>query len=101
MGYELNRAFMETDMSDVYAAVRVPTVVLYRDTPLALAESLGAAARIPGARKACVSGHDYWGVFLSPEVADEIEHLVAGETTPLVPESVLTTVFFTDIVGSS
>jgi class 3 adenylate cyclase/pimeloyl-ACP methyl ester carboxylesterase len=101
MGYELNRAFMETDMSDVYAAVRVPTVVLYRDTPLASAESLGAAARIPGARKACVSGHDYWGVFLSPEVADEIEHLVAGDTTPLVPESVLTTVLFTDIVGSS
>jgi hypothetical protein len=32
MGYELNRAFAETDLRDVYAAVRVPTVVLYRDT---------------------------------------------------------------------
>jgi class 3 adenylate cyclase/pimeloyl-ACP methyl ester carboxylesterase len=101
MGFELNRAFQETDMTEVYAAVRVPTVVLYRDTPMALAESLGAAARIPGARKVCVSGHDYWGVFLSHEVVDEIEHLVAGKAAPLVPESILTTVLFTDIVGSS
>jgi class 3 adenylate cyclase len=101
MGYELNRAFMETDMSDVYAAVRVPAMVLYRDTPLAMPESLAAADLIPGSRKVCVSGHDYWGVFLSPEVADEIEQLVAGEAAPAVPESVLTTVMFTDIVGSS
>ncbi len=101
MGYELNRAFMETDMSEVYAAVRVPTVVLYRNTPLAMPEALGAAARIPGGRSVCVSGHDYWGVFLSPEVVDEVEQLVAGGAAPLVPESVLTTVLFTDIVGSS
>jgi class 3 adenylate cyclase/pimeloyl-ACP methyl ester carboxylesterase len=101
MGYELNRAFMETDMGEVYTAVRVPTVVLYRDTPLASVEALGAAARIPDARAACVSGHDYWGIFLSPDVAEEIEQLVAGNPTPLVPESVLTTVLFTDIVGSS
>jgi class 3 adenylate cyclase/pimeloyl-ACP methyl ester carboxylesterase len=101
MGYELNRAFMETDMSEVYAAVRVPTVVLYRDTPEASVEALGAAARIPGARSACVSGHDYWGIFLSPDVADEIESLAAGNPAPIVPESVLTTLLFTDIVGSS
>ena len=101
MGYELNRAFMETDMADVYAAVRVPTVVLYRDTPLASVESAAAAAAIPGASKVCVSGRDYWGVFLSPDIVDEIELLVAGEPTPLIPESVLTTLLFTDIVDSS
>jgi len=101
MGYELNRAFMETDMGEVYTAVRVPTVVLYRDTPLASVEALGVAARIPDARAVCVSGHDYWGIFLSPDVAGEIEQLVAGNPAPLVPESVLTTVLFTDIVGSS
>lgn len=102
MGYELNRAFMETDMGEVYTAVRVPTVVLYRDTPLASVEALGAAARIPAARAVCVSGHDYWGIFLSPDdVAEEIEQLVVGNPTPLVPESVLTTVLFTDIVQST
>jgi class 3 adenylate cyclase len=48
-----------------------------------------------------VSGRDYWGVFLSPDIVDEIELLVAGEPTPLIPESVLTTLLFTDIVDSS
>ncbi len=101
MGYELNRAFMETDMTDVYAAVRVPALVLYRDTAAAVTEAVAAAARIPNASKVCVSGHDYWGVFLSPEVADEIERLVSGDEAPEIPESVLTTLWFTDIVGST
>jgi len=101
MGYELNRAFAQTDLRDVYAAVRVPTLVLYRDTPLAADESLAVAAQIPSARAMRVSGTDYWGVFLSFDIADELEHLVAGEAAPTVPDSVLTTVLFTDIVGSS
>jgi class 3 adenylate cyclase/pimeloyl-ACP methyl ester carboxylesterase len=101
MGYELNRAFAQTDLRDVYASVRVPTLVLYRDTPLAVEESLAVAARVPGARAMRVSGSDYWGVFLSLDIADEIEHLVAGEVAPTVPESVLTTILFTDIVQSS
>ena len=40
-------------------------------------------------------------IFLSPEIADEIERFVAGEEAPAVPESVLATVVFTDIVGST
>jgi class 3 adenylate cyclase len=104
MAYELNRAFLETDLSDVYAAVRVPTLVLYRETPNVpetAEESRTVADQIPGARLMRVSGGDYWGVFLSLDTADELERFVAGETAPLVPESVLTTVLFTDIVGSS
>jgi class 3 adenylate cyclase/pimeloyl-ACP methyl ester carboxylesterase len=101
MGYELNRAFMQTDMADVYTALRVPTLVLYRDTPFASVEAIGVADRIPGARKTCVSGLDYWGVFLSPEIVDELELLAAGSAGPLVPDTILSTVLFTDIVGSS
>ena len=104
MGYELNRAFFQTDLSDVYAAVRVPTLVLYRETPKVpenTEESLGVARRIPGARAMRVSGDDYWGVFLSLDIADELERLAAGEAVPAVPESVLTTLLFTDIVGST
>ena len=48
-----------------------------------------------------MSGTDYWGVFLSPEVAEEIELLAAGSSTPPVPETILSTLLFTDIVGSS
>ncbi len=48
-----------------------------------------------------VSGNDYFGVFLSLDIADEIERLVAGEEPSSVPTSVLTTVMFTDLVGST
>ena len=103
MGYELNRAFAETDLSEVYAAVRVPTLVLYRILPASAdaEESRAVAAVIPQARAMRVSGSDYWGVFLSPEIVDELERLAAGEAAPAIPESVLTTLLFTDIVGSS
>ena len=101
MGYELNRAMMQTDLRDVYSAIHVPTVVLYRDIPVTSDESLAVAGHIPNARAMRVSGSDYWGVFLSPDIADELEHLVAGEVAPAVPESILTTILFTDIVGST
>jgi class 3 adenylate cyclase len=101
MGYELNRAFEETDLRDVYAVVRVPTLVLYRDTPLAVKESLAVAAEIPGARAMRVSGIDYWGMFTSFDIVDELERFLGGETAPAVPESVLTTLLFTDIVDST
>jgi hypothetical protein len=88
-----DRAFLETDLSDVYAAVRVPTLVLYRETPNVpetAEESRTVAHQIPGARLMRVSGGDYyWGVFLSLDAADELERFVGGETAPVVPESVL------------
>jgi len=101
MAYELNRAFDETDLRDVYAVVRVPTLVLYRDNHLAVAESLAVAAEIPGARAMRVSGTDYWGLFTSFDVADELERFLGGESAPTVPDSVLTTLLFTDIVNST
>jgi class 3 adenylate cyclase/pimeloyl-ACP methyl ester carboxylesterase len=102
MAYELNRAFVETDLRDVYGAVRVPTLVLYREVEIAADESRAVADVIPDAQAIRVPGTDYWGVFLSPDdIADELERFAAGEEAPVVPESVLTTVLFTDIVGSS
>jgi class 3 adenylate cyclase len=48
-----------------------------------------------------VSGYDYFGIFLSPDAVDELERFVAGEEAPFIPDSVLTTVMFTDLVGST
>lgn len=103
VAYALNRAFAETDLSDVLPAVRVPTLVLYRSIPLyaAAAQALDVAARIPSARAMRVSGNDYFGIFLSLDIVDELERFVAGEEAPFVPESVLTTVMFTDLVAST
>ncbi len=102
IAYALNRAFFETDLRDVLPAVRVPTLVLYRQGRLGEEDAaLDVAARIPAARAMRVSGDDHFGIFLSLDIADEIERFVAGEESPFVPESVLATVMFTDLVGST
>jgi class 3 adenylate cyclase len=102
VAYALNRAFSETDLAEVLPAVRVPTLVLYRRAPFdAERDALDVAARIPTARAMRVSGSDYLEPFLSLDIADEIERFVAGEEKAAVPESVLTTVMFTDLVGST
>jgi class 3 adenylate cyclase len=59
------------------------------------------AEQIPSARALRISGDDMFEVDLSLEVPDEIERFVAGEQLPVVPESVLATILFTDIVGST
>jgi class 3 adenylate cyclase len=102
VAYALNRAYFESDLSEVLPAVRVPTLVLYRDGFQNQAEAaLDVAQRIPGARSMRLSGTDHTDIFLSPEAVEEIERFVAGEESPAIPESVLTTVMFTDLVGST
>ncbi len=99
VAYALNRAFEEVDLRDVLPAVRVPTLVLHR--PLDRTNALDVASRIPTSRAVQVSGEDYLEIYLSPEVVDVIAEFVAGEDAPEVPESVLATVMFTDIVAST
>jgi class 3 adenylate cyclase len=99
VAYALNRAWFETDLRDVLPSIRVPTLVLYRDVHAELAHDV--AGRIPGAKATRVSGMDYSELFLSPEVPEEVERFVAGEPVAEVPDTVLSTVLFTDIVGSS
>jgi class 3 adenylate cyclase len=48
-----------------------------------------------------VTGDDYWGIFLSAEIPEDVQRFVAGEAPAEVPNSVLATVLFTDIVGST
>jgi class 3 adenylate cyclase len=101
VAYALNRAFIETDLGDVLRAVRTPTLVLYRRGTNGEAPALRVADQLAEARTVPVSGTDYFGVFLSLDIADEIERFVAGEPVPEVPDTVLATVLFTDIVGST
>jgi class 3 adenylate cyclase len=99
VAYALNRAAQEVDLRDVLPALRVPTMLLYR--PQFEADTMDVASRISNAKTMRVSGNDESGIFLSHDVADEIERFVAGEAAPSVPDSVLATVMFTDIVGST
>src|SRR5947207_3325915 len=101
VAYALNRAFLENDLSEVLPAVRAPTLILYRRGSMGEAPALEVASQIAGARCIPVSGTDYFGFFLSFDIADEIERFVAGEHAPEVPGTVLATVLFTDIVAST
>ena len=99
VAYALNRAWYETDLRDVLPSIRVPTLVLYRDVHADMARDV--ADRIPGAKAMRVSGVDYSELWLSQEIPEEVERFVAGEPVAEVPDTVLSTVLFTDIVGSS
>jgi len=99
--YALHRAWIETDLREVLPAVRVPTLVLYRAAGNAELHARDVTALIPSARSLRVSGRDYQLMFLSPEIPEEVVRFVAGAAGPEVPDSVLATVLFTDIVGST
>jgi class 3 adenylate cyclase len=99
--YVQNRAFADTDLSDVLPAVRVPTLALYRPTSYYEPYTREVARLIPGATLVAASGTEPWGIFLSPEIPEEIARFVRGEQQPEVPESVLATLLFTDIVSST
>ncbi len=102
VAYALNRAYEETDLTEVLPAVRAPTLVLYRRGQFnEERNALDVTARIPSARAMRVSGEDYAEPYLSPEIVDEIERFIAGEDLATVPDSILTTVMFTDLVGST
>ncbi len=99
VAYALNRAFEEVDLRDVLPAVRVPTLVMHR--PSDRENAVDVASRIPSSRLIQVSGEDYLEIYLSPEISDVIAEFIAGEEIPDVPDTVLATVMFTDIVGST
>jgi class 3 adenylate cyclase len=99
VAYALNRAFEEIDLRDVLPAVRVPTLVLHR--ALDRVNALDVASRIASSQAVQVSGEDYLEIYLSPDIVDVIADFVAGEKVRDVPDSVLATVMFTDIVAST
>ena len=99
VAYALNRAWSETDLRHVLPAVHARTLVLYR--PCLEEDARAVAGLIHRAQSLRVSGDDYWGIFLSPEIPEEVERFVAGGSAPVVPDTVLATLLFTDIVGST
>jgi class 3 adenylate cyclase/predicted alpha/beta hydrolase len=101
----LERMNMQIDLRDVLPAISVPTLIINAsDDPVSPIEGARyLAGRIPGARL-----FEYAGATHFPSerqdwsrVLDEIEGFVTG-TRPLPPvDRVLSTVLFTDIVGST
>jgi class 3 adenylate cyclase len=95
---EFFRMLHDTDISDVLPTIRVPTLVIHRARRRDVA--LRVAELIPGARAVQVPGDDL-AVWIGDEALAEVERFLSGREETPVPDSVLTTVLFTDIVGST
>jgi class 3 adenylate cyclase len=98
----LRRMFYESDVRDVLGTIRVPTLVLSRGGAME-AEAKAFAALIPGARRETMPG-------MQPTVMQEHPDAYVAAVQAFARElrdeeaqldSVLATVLFTDIVGST
>ena len=105
---EFLRTVTEADITDVLPAIRVPTLVLYR-RDVAAEAFLGADVReeaqliadaVPDARVVAVPGRDN-APYVGDEVPEEVERFLRAPAAPTLPDRVLATVLFTDIVGST
>ena len=94
---------VDTDVRDLLPAIQVPTLVLHRDAeriPLEAPKYL--AEHIPGAKLVVLPGMDHIPFYGDGAgYAEEIEEFLTGARRPPPSDRILTTVMFTDIVGST
>ncbi len=95
----IQRMAMDVDVRDVLPTIRVATLVF--NMPQALGAAEYVASRIAGARRLDVPGPDYFVFLLSDDVYAEIERFVESVRDAPEPDTVLATVLFTDVVGST
>ncbi len=104
MARAVSRVVAESDVRDVLARITAPTLILHRDSSLFVPVEHGRylAAHIAGSRYVELPGADvpYWIGDAAP-VLDEIEEFITGVRGGFHAERVLTTIVFTDIVGST
>jgi class 3 adenylate cyclase len=99
-----NRVILDLDLRHVLPTIEVPTLVLYRTNAgfASRATSQKLAQEVPGARVVELPGADYFPFAGDADaVADEIEEFLTGSNSPRAVPRVLTTIFFSDIVGST
>jgi class 3 adenylate cyclase len=104
----LHRMNKEIDIRHVLPSVHVPTLVLHGalDTVVPLEVAQHVASRIPTARLVELSGIGHLALKRAREIVNEVRRFVtevweSGGWEEAEPESVLATVLFTDLVGST
>jgi class 3 adenylate cyclase len=90
------RVYGETDLREMLPTIRVPTLVLY--TRVWREQVLDLAQRIKGAQTLEIEGH---GFKAYGPLTREVERFLSGTEAEPLPDTVLATVMFTDIVGST
>jgi class 3 adenylate cyclase/pimeloyl-ACP methyl ester carboxylesterase len=95
----------QIDISAILPTIRVPTLVVHRtgDVTINVEGGRFLAQHIPGARYMEFPGVDHPAPFgeNAMEIADAIGEFLTGARTPVASDTVLATVLFTDIVGST
>jgi len=91
-----HRVYGETDLREMLPTIRVPTLVLYRRE--LREQMLDLAGRITGARTLEIEGT---GFKAFKAMTREVERFLSGTEAEPIPDTVLATVMFTDIVGST
>jgi pimeloyl-ACP methyl ester carboxylesterase/class 3 adenylate cyclase len=94
---------VETDVRELLPSIRVPTLVLHREEEFVPVEhGRYLAEHIPGARLVVLPGADHIPFYGDGEgYAEEIEEFLTGARHAPPSDRILTTVMFTDIVGST
>jgi class 3 adenylate cyclase len=104
MARAVTNALVESDVRDKLARITAPTLVLHREDSQFIPVGHGRylAEHIGGARLIELPGADslHWVGETGP-MLDEIEEFITGMRSGFDAERVLTTIVFTDIVGST
>ncbi len=96
--------YRDVDVREALPLVAQPTLVLHRerDAALPVRTSHYLAEHIPGARLVELPGRDHALIGGDiDQLVDEMEEFLTGTRSERPPERVLSTVLFTDIVGST
>jgi class 3 adenylate cyclase/alpha-beta hydrolase superfamily lysophospholipase len=94
----IRRMAADVDVRDILGTIRVPTLVA--NMPAARGEAEYITAHVPGARRLEVPGQDFFVNLQADTLVPEIERFIHG-LAGHEPDTVLATVLFTDIVGST
>ena len=104
MARAVNEVLSASDVRDTLARIRAPTLIIHREDAVFVGAGHGRylADHIPDARFVELPGADslFW-VGNSAPMLDEIEEFITGMRGGSDAERVLTTIVFTDIVGST
>ena len=95
------RTVFDTDTRSILGSVQAPTLVVYRMGLPGSARSRYIAEHIPGAQRVEVEGRDLLAFVDSEQILDAIEAFLTGQVAHTVPDRVLATVLFTDLVSST
>ena len=95
---EFRRMQLDLDITEVLPAIRVPTLVISKERARSYSDEV--VARIPTVEHVVVPGEGY-AIWENEFTLEAINAFLGGAVPRHVPDTVLATLLFTDVVGST